>query len=225
MKNTELEQLINEKLNSAAISDYAPNGLQVEGKETVQKIVTGVTASQALLDEAVRLGADAVIVHHGYFWKGESPVIRGMKRNRLKTLLANDINLYGWHLPLDAHPELGNNAQLAALLGITVMGEIEPLVPWGELTMPVPGLELASWIEARLGRKPLWCGDTGPEVVQRVAWCTGGGKVLSIAPRVLAWMLLLLAKFLNRPFIQPASRDCIFMLRVTMPLNAVVFAH
>lgn len=97
MKNTELEQLINEKLNSAAISDYAPNGLQVEGKETVQKIVTGVTASQALLDEAVRLGADAVIVHHGYFWKGESPVIRGMKRNRLKTLLANDINLYGWH--------------------------------------------------------------------------------------------------------------------------------
>lgn len=114
----------------------------------------------ALLDEAVRLGADAVIVHHGYFWKGESPVIRGMKRNRLKTLLANDINLYGWHLPLDAHPELGNNAQLAALLGITVMGEIEPLVPWGELTMPVPGLELASRIEARLGRKPLWCGDT-----------------------------------------------------------------
>lgn len=98
----------------------------------------------------MRLGADAVIVHHGYFWKGESPVIRGMKRNRLKTLLANDINLYGWHLPLDAHPELGNNAQLAALLGITVMGEIEPLVPWGELTMPVPGLELAS------GLKRVW---------------------------------------------------------------------
>ena len=77
MKNTELEQLINDKLNSAAISDYAPNGLQVEGKDTVHKIVTGVTASQALLDEAVRLQADAVIVHHGYFWKGESPVIRG----------------------------------------------------------------------------------------------------------------------------------------------------
>lgn len=225
MKNTELEQLINEKLNSAAISDYAPNGLQVEGKETVQKIVTGVTASQALLDEAVRLGADAVIVHHGYFWKGESPVIRGMKRNRLKTLLANDINLYGWHLPLDAHPELGNNAQLAALLGITVMGEIEPLVPWGELTMPVPGLELASWIEARLGRKPLWCGDTDLRWSSASPGARGVGKVLSIAPRVLAWMLLLLAKFLNRPFIQPASRDCIFMLRVTMPLNAVVFAH
>ncbi|VDZ69121.1 protein YbgI (plasmid) [Klebsiella aerogenes] len=119
MKNSELEQLINEKLNSAAISDYAPNGLQVEGRESVRKIVTGVTASQALLDEAVRLQADAVIVHHGYFWKGESPVIRGMKRNRLKTLLANDINLYGWHLPLDAHPELGNNANWRNCWGST----------------------------------------------------------------------------------------------------------
>ena len=164
MKNTELEQLINEKLNSAAISDYAPNGLQVEGKETVQKIVTGVTASQALLDEAVRLGADAVIVHHGYFWKGESPVIRGMKRNRLKTLLANDINLYGWHLPLDAHPELGNNAQLAALLGITVMGEIEPLVPWGELTMPVPG---QSFIDsaARFGVDAFITGEVSEQTI------------------------------------------------------------
>src|SRR5690606_3842053 len=93
MKNSELERLINEKLNTASFSDYGPNGLQVEGRETVQKIITGVTASQALLDEAVRQEADAVIVHHGYFWKNESPIIRGMKRNRLKTLLANDINL------------------------------------------------------------------------------------------------------------------------------------
>ena len=122
MKNSELERLINEKLNTASFSDYGPNGLQVEGREAVQKIITGVTASQALLDEAVRQEADAVIVHHGYFWKNESPIIRGMKRNRLKTLLANDINLYGYHLPLDAHPELGNNVQLAQLLGITVMG-------------------------------------------------------------------------------------------------------
>ena len=149
MKNTELESLINEKLNSSAFSDYGPNGLQVEGRDTVQKIITGVTASQALLDEAVRQEADAVIVHHGYFWKNESPFVRGMKRNRLKTLLANDINLYGYHLPLDAHPEL---------------------------SMPVPGLELASWIEARLGRRPLWSGDTGPDTVKRVAWCTGGGQ-------------------------------------------------
>lgn len=176
MKNTELEQLINEKLNSAAFSDYGPNGLQVEGCERVDKVVTGVTASQALLDEAVRQQADAVIVHHGYFWKGESPLIRGMKRNRLKTLLSHDINLYGWHLPLDAHPVLGNNAQLAALLGITVRGEVEPLLLWGELAVPVSAPELAVRIEMLLGRKPLWCGDTGPHEVRRLAWCTGGGQ-------------------------------------------------
>ncbi|MBK4714481.1 MULTISPECIES: type 2 GTP cyclohydrolase I [Tenebrionibacter/Tenebrionicola group] len=176
MKNVELETLINEKLNSAAFSDYVPNGLQVEGRENIQNVVVGVTASQALVDEAVRQQADAIIVHHGYFWKNESPVICGMKRRRLKALLANDINLYGWHLPLDAHPELGNNAQLANLLGIEVKGEIEPLVLWGEMRLPVPGLELASWLEARLGRKPLWCGDAGPDVIKRVAWCSGGGQ-------------------------------------------------
>ena len=216
MKNTELEQLINDKLNSAAISDYAPNGLQVEGKETVHKIVTGVTASQALLDEAVRLQADAVIVHHGYFWKGESPVIRGMKRHRLKTLLENDINLYGWHLPLDAHPELGNNAQLAALLGITVMGEIEPLVPWGELSMPVPGLELASWIEAVIPVRKKFSASPG---------VPGAVKVLLIAQPDLASTLLSLVKFQSKPFTQPASRGCIFMLPVTMRPNAAAFAH
>lgn len=225
MKNTELEQLINDKLNSAAISDYAPNGLQVEGKETVHKIVTGVTASQALLDEAVRLQADAVIVHHGYFWKGESPVIRGMKRHRLKTLLENDINLYGWHLPLDAHPELGNNAQLAALLGITVMGEIEPLVPWGELSMPVPGLELASWIEARLSRKPLWCGDTGPERCNASRGVRGAVKASLIAQPGLALMPLSPVKSQSKPFTLPANRGCIFMLPVTMRPNAAGFVH
>jgi dinuclear metal center YbgI/SA1388 family protein len=129
------------KTQQCGVQRLRPNGLQVEGRETVKKIITGVTASQALLDEAVRQEADAVIVHHGYFWKNEPAIIRGMKRNRLKTLLANDINLYGWHLPLDAHPELGNNVQLASLLGITVMGTVdgEELLPWGELSMPVPG--------------------------------------------------------------------------------------
>ncbi|WP_300005145.1 type 2 GTP cyclohydrolase I [uncultured Cedecea sp.] len=176
MKNSELERLINEKLNSSAISDFAPNGLQVEGRSDVRKIITGVTACQALLDEAVRQQADAVIVHHGYFWKSEPAVIRGMKRNRLKTLLANDINLYGWHLPLDMHAELGNNAQLGRLLGVEIQGEIDPLVPWGTFPTALSGVELASWLELRLGRTPLWCGDTGPDEIRRVAWCTGGGQ-------------------------------------------------
>lgn len=224
MKNSELESLINEKLNSASFSDYGPNGLQVEGRETVQKIITGVTASQALLDEAVRQDADAVIVHHGYFWKNESPIIRGMKRNRLKTLLANDINLYGYHLPLDAHPELGNNVQLAQLLGITVMGEIEPLVPWGELAMPVPGLELASWIEARLGRRPLWCGDTGPGTVKRVAWCTGGGQGFIDSAARFGVDAFITGKCLSRRFTPPASRGSIFTRQVTMQRNEAAFA-
>lgn len=224
MKNTELEQLINDKLNSAAISDYAPNGLQVEGKETVQKIVTGVTASQALLDEAVRLQADAVIVHHGYFWKGESPVIRGMKRRRLKTLLANDINLYGWHLPLDAHPELGNNAQLAALLGITVKGEIEPLVPWESSQCRCRGWNWPHGLKRVWGVNRYGAAIPGQRMFSVSPGVPAAGKVLLIAPPASAWMLLLPARFPNRPFIPRANRGCIFMPPGTMPLNAAVFA-
>ncbi len=225
MKNSELEQLINDKLNSATFSDYAPNGLQVEGREEVRKIVTGVTASQALLDEAVRLEADAVIVHHGYFWKGESPVVRGMKRNRLKTLLTNDINLYGWHLPLDAHPQLGNNVQLAQLLGIDVKGEIEPLVPWGELSMAVSGPEFASWLEARLGRRPLWCGDTGPDLIKRVAGVPAAGRALSTARRVSAWTPSSPAKCLSRPSTRRASSRCTSTRQATTPPSAAAFAR
>lgn len=176
MRNTELEHIVNQQLSTATFSDYAPNGLQVEGREEIKKIVTGVTACQALLDEAVRLEADAVLVHHGYFWKSEAPVIKGMKRNRLKTLLANDINLYGWHLPLDAHPELGNNAQLAKMFGIDVKGEVMPLVPWGELKEAVTGQQLAERIREVLGRQPLHCGDNAPGLIRRVAWCSGGGQ-------------------------------------------------
>lgn len=176
MRNSELETVINQKLNVAAFQDYAPNGLQVEGRENVQRIITGVTASQALLDVAVAQQADAVLVHHGYFWKNESPVISGMKRRRLKTLLANDINLYGYHLPLDAHPELGNNACLAALLDISVRGEIEPLLPYGELSVPVSGDSLGERLETRLGRSVLHCGDNAPSQITRLAWCSGGGQ-------------------------------------------------
>ncbi|YCH31708.1 type 2 GTP cyclohydrolase I [Erwinia sp. D4-22] len=176
MNNFELEQIVNQQLNSAAFNDYAPNGLQVEGRDEVRKIITGVTASQALLDEAVRLQADAVMVHHGYFWKNETPVIKGMKRRRLRTLLANDINLYGWHLPLDAHPHLGNNAQLAQALEITVQGEVQPLVPWGELNESLSGEQLAQRIAHVLGRQPLHCGDNAPQQIRRIAWCSGGGQ-------------------------------------------------
>ncbi|WP_145482190.1 type 2 GTP cyclohydrolase I [Yersinia rohdei] len=176
MRNTELETLLNNQLNIAAFQDYAPNGLQVEGREDVRRIVTGVTASQALLDAAVEQQADAILVHHGYFWKNEPSVVRGMKRNRLKTLLTNDINLYGYHLPLDAHPELGNNAQLAKLLDIHVLGEIEPLLPYGEFEKPINAVILRERLEKVLGRAVLHCGDHAPTSLRRIAWCSGGGQ-------------------------------------------------
>ncbi|MCR3755713.1 MAG: radiation resistance protein YbgI [Sodalis sp. Psp] len=178
MKNNELEQIINRKINNRAMEDCVPNGLQVEGRQEVKRIVTGVTACQELLDRALAHGADAVIVHHGYFWKNEPSVISGMKRRRLKTLLANDINLYAWHLPLDSHPELGNNAQLAATLGIHVTGTLAPLLPYGEFATPLSGEALLLHLEQTLGRSVLHCGDHAPAAITQLAWCTGGGQGL-----------------------------------------------
>ncbi|AHK18090.1 metal-binding protein [Yersinia similis] len=176
MRNIELETVLNNQLNIGDFQDFAPNGLQVEGRRDIQRVVTGVTASQALLDAAVAHQADAILVHHGYFWKNEPVVVRGMKRNRLKTLLTHDINLYGYHLPLDAHPELGNNAQLAKLLDIQVLGEIESLLPYGEFTTPLNAVTLRERLEKQLGRSVLHCGDRAPAEVRRIAWCTGGGQ-------------------------------------------------
>jgi len=176
MNNLQLEALINQKLDVSNFHDYAPNGLQVEGRRNVQRVVTGVTACQDLLDAAIAVEADAILVHHGYFWKNEPAVVRGMKRNRLKALLVNDINLYGYHLPLDAHPVLGNNAQLAELFGIAVQGEVMPLVPYGELEKPLSGEELRQRIEVILDRKVLHSAQGGPEEIRRIAWCSGGGQ-------------------------------------------------
>ncbi|MBM7455028.1 dinuclear metal center YbgI/SA1388 family protein [Oceanisphaera litoralis] len=181
MNNLELERLLNRQLNVAAIKDYCPNGLQVEGKTEVKHLVTGVTASQALIDHAIEVGADALLVHHGYFWKGEDERVRGIKRLRLKALLGHDINLYAYHLPLDIAPELGNNAQLAALLGIRVEGPLEPgnalsVSMSGELDEPLSGQQLSERLQQRLGRPVLHVGDQGPALIRRVGWCTGGGQ-------------------------------------------------
>ena len=124
MNHLQLEKLLNQFLKPELIKDYAPNGMQVEGKQDVKKIVTGVTASQALIDAAIERQADAILVHHGYFWKGEPEPIRGMKGRRIRSLIKHDINLYGYHLPLDIHSQIGNNVRLAQLLNITVEGGI-----------------------------------------------------------------------------------------------------
>lgn len=166
-------------LGSAKIQDYCPNGLQVEGRPQVMRIVSGVTASQALLDAAVEAKADLVLVHHGYFWKGENPCVVGMKQRRLKTLLRHDISLLVYHLPLDVHAEVGNNVQLARQLELTVEGPLDPadsrvvgLI--GSLPEPMHPRDFARRVQEVLGREPLLI--EGSEKIRRVGWCTGGGQ-------------------------------------------------
>jgi len=166
-------------LGSAKIQDYCPNGLQVEGRPQVSRIVSGVTASQALLDAAVEAEADLVLVHHGYFWKGENPCITGIRQRRLKTLLNNDISLLAFHLPLDVHLEVGNNVQLARRLKITVEGPLDPENPKvvglvGSLAEPMTARDFARRVQQVLGREPLLV--EGNEMIRRVGWCTGGGQ-------------------------------------------------
>jgi len=180
MKRTKLVNQLTELLKPFSISDYCPNGLQVEGAEEVKKIVTGVTASQALIDAAIEAGADTILVHHGFFWKGEDQTITGMKQRRIKALLENDINLLAYHLPLDVHPEFGNNAQLAELLDITYE---RPLEPWnkncvavkGKLKTPMSLEAFAQLVENKLDRKPL-INEAGDHLIKTIAWCTGGGQ-------------------------------------------------
>ena len=181
MQLRELAAYTDHLLQIDRFSDYCPNGLQVEGHREIHTLIGGVTACQALLDTAVAHGADAVLVHHGYFWKGEDPRLIGMKYRRLATLLRHDIGLLAYHLPLDAHPELGNNAQLAQKLDVTVTGTIggngraPDLVMRGELATPIDGAAFAQRIAERLGRPPLYISGSDA-LIQRLAWCTGGAQ-------------------------------------------------
>lgn len=177
---TQLHAFFDSLLKPQNIKDYCPNGLQIEGKQTITKLVTGVTATQALIDHAVEIGADAIFVHHGYFWKGEDPCITGMKKKRFATILAHDINLFAYHLPLDIHPELGNNAQLAKLLGIQNVAPLDEKNPnsvamRGEFVAPIGPMDLAERINMQLARKPLHEVANKP-AINTVAWCSGGGQ-------------------------------------------------
>ncbi len=171
---------LDDLLSPQSFNDYCPNGLQVEGRPVIQRLVTGVTACQALLDAAVEARADAVLVHHGYFWKNEDTRITGMKKRRLATLLAHDINLLAYHLPLDAHPELGNNAQLARRLGLVQTGALDPrekrpVGNTGELAAPETAGRFAARVSSLLGRDVFHIGD--PSVLVRsVGWCTGAAQ-------------------------------------------------
>ena len=177
MHRDDLEAHLNTFLNAAAFKDYCPNGLQVEGRAEVRRIVTGVTASAALIEAAVAAHADAILVHHGYFWKSEDGRITGMKRRRIGALLAHNINLYAYHLPLDAHPEVGNNATLARELGLTVEGTYGDynIGFHGRPSSPTTLGEFTAHVEKRLNRAPLALGDPA-RAVTRVGWCTGGAQ-------------------------------------------------
>ena len=177
MKREELVGYLDQLLVPGKFKDYCPNGLQVEGRGEVRRIVAGVTASQALLDVAVERNADAILVHHGYFWKGEDGRVTGIRRKRLSSLLVNDMNLLAYHLPLDAHPELGNNAQLAARLGWEPDGRFgEQDIAWTGRLASVGNLAaLTDSVASVLGRQPLVFGDLG-KPIRRIAWCSGGAQ-------------------------------------------------
>jgi dinuclear metal center YbgI/SA1388 family protein len=164
-------------LESSRFADYCPNGLQVEGRNRIQRVVTGVTASLALLRAAVAARADAVLVHHGYFWRGEDPRLVGVRRERVAVLLEHGISLFAYHLPLDAHPDLGNNAQLARVLGWRVDGRFgsQDLGCWCDLDAPVSPRALATRVGRRLGARPLALGQPR-ERLTRVGWCTGAAQ-------------------------------------------------
>jgi dinuclear metal center YbgI/SA1388 family protein len=192
MQNVSTRELcawIDSTLSTTSFNDYCPNGLQVEGQPQVSHIIAGVTACEALIDEAIARGADTLLVHHGWFWKGEDPRVRGTRKTRLAKLLANNINLLAYHLPLDAHPVLGNNAQLAQIIGLVPDRQTLPDTTHTANNLPVtagpgnliwlgsmPGAhnlgQIAQQTEKRLNRSPLVIGDMHMEI-ERIAWCTG----------------------------------------------------
>jgi len=181
MQRYKFEKQLNSLLKPEQINDFCPNGLQIQGNDLISKVVTGVTATKALIDEAIDIGADTIIVHHGYFWKNESPVIRGMKYERIKALLTHNINLFAYHLPLDIHPELGNNVQLAKLLDIKVTGPLElgnefSVAIQGEFTKSMSAAELTKRISQRLNRQCLHLAAHSNKDIKTIAWCSGGGQ-------------------------------------------------
>lgn len=179
---TELSQYLDQCLRPDQFQDYCPNGLQVEGRTAIVRLATGVTACQRFLDEAIEWGADALLVHHGFFWQGEAPQVVGMKRRRLAALLASEVSLLAYHLPLDAHPEFGNNACLGRLMGFELADQ-KPLQPGieggvgliGDLPEAIAAVEMVAKLEKITGRKPLHVA-TLEASVRRIAWCTGAAQ-------------------------------------------------
>lgn len=180
IERNELVRYLNELLNCAKYNDYAPNGLQIEGKETIGRICTAVTASEDVISKAIDWNADALLVHHGYFWRGEDPTITGMKRQRVGKLLQHNINLLAYHLPLDCHRELGNNACLAKLLSLESIethkvGAVDNLLWSGKLPSTMTSKALTELLEKKLGRNPQHIAGNDKDI-RSIAWCSGAAQ-------------------------------------------------
>lgn len=177
MRLNELRDYIESELAVSRFRDYCPNGVQVEGRAEIRRLATGVTASQAVLEAATTWGADAILVHHGYFWRSEDAAITGIKKRRVAHLLKHDVSLLAYHLPLDAHPGLGNNAQLGERLGFIEKGRFgeQDIAMHGALAQPQTLQQLTRHIQQVLQREPQVIGHANPNIA-RIAWCSGAAQ-------------------------------------------------
>ena len=176
----DIDTTLRKLLKPEEFDDYCPNGIQVEGKGEIKKVVTGVTASRALIESAIVEEADLILVHHGYFWKGEEETITGLKKVRIQLLLSKNISLCAYHLPLDAHPRLGNNAQLAKILGIIQLPPLDkakkhPLVFSGNLSVPQSFSVFEAFLQSKLGQKPFSIKGRSNKI-KSIAWCSGAAQ-------------------------------------------------
>lgn len=180
LERAQLVESLDQLLQTKNYKDYGPNGLQVEGRELIKKVVTGVTASEALIQAAIENNADAILVHHGLFWRGQDGTVKGWMKKRLSLLLANNINLLAYHLPLDDHHSLGNNAQLGLQLGLVAHSRFgdQNLGFIGDCNLP-SSVALADLIQAKISPRVTVVGPVVKASIAKplqVAWCTGGAQ-------------------------------------------------
>ncbi|MCR5883579.1 Nif3-like dinuclear metal center hexameric protein [Rhizobacter sp. J219] len=175
---SDIESYLGALLDVGKFRDYGPNGLQIEGKPEVKKLVSGVTASRALIEAAIEQQADAILVHHGLFWRGHDGRLTGWLKARVELLMRHGINLYAYHLPLDAHPDYGNNAQLGARLKLVPDGRFgeQDIGFVGTPVQPLTTAALKAMLAERLGREPVMVDGRPGVTLKRIAWCTGGAQ-------------------------------------------------
>lgn len=210
----ELVAHLNSLLNIEAFKDYSPNGLQIEGSEKIETLCTAVTASQDVIDTAIQCNAQALLVHHGYFWPGEDSVITGMKRRRISSLLANNINLIAYHLPLDCHQELGNNIGLGQALAIKNIqcfpaGNVPSLLWCGYFEAPLSAVQLTQKLTHLLKRSPqVIMGHQRP--VHKIAWCTGAAQDFLEQAKSLEADAYISGEISERTFYQAMETDMVY---------------